>query len=221
MSSRSKVHTRYYNDMMQEVPSVTTILNIIAKPQLIYRAWELGKEGKDYQKEWSIKAGVGDIVHKMILHHLTGKEFQKSNYAPSDIDSAETCFIKYLDWEKENPFSALQVEKEMVSNSYGYGGTPDLVCVKDGRITLIDFKSGVAGKNGSGIYPSMGYQLAAYDHMLVENGTVCTNWMIVRIGRNEKEKIELKSFDSLDDYWDVFHKCLALFYSIEKCEGRN
>jgi hypothetical protein len=218
--SRSKIHTKY-SDSDGLVPSATTVLGIIAKPQLIHAAWELGTEGKDYRVEWGGKAAIGTIVHKMILNHLKNqREESFREYSRDEIEQAETCFIKYLEWEKNNPFTPIKVEQSMVSKHYRYGGTPDLVCIMNGQYTLIDFKSGKAGKNGSGIYDEMGYQLAAYDRMLIEEGIICKKWMIVRIGRDEKEGFEVKSFDVIEDYWDVFRDALNLYHSIQKCKGR-
>ena len=37
-------------------------------------------------------------------------------YSQQEIDQAETCFLKYLDWEKRNPFDIVLCEKPMVSH---------------------------------------------------------------------------------------------------------
>jgi hypothetical protein len=208
---KSKVHTKYVDDLYQPVPSVTTVLGVIAKPALIHAAWKLGCEGKDYRKAWGQKADVGTLTHKTILSHLTGIELSTREYSPEDVDQAETCFLKYLDWEKKNPFKVIKAETSMVSNCYGFGGTVDLLCDLQGYgVTLIDFKSGQA------IYDEMAYQLAGYHYLSVENNLTPQHWMIVRIGRDDKEGFEVRSYDNIEPYWEVFKAALSLYKSIAR-----
>lgn len=213
---KSKIHTKYQDDMFQPVPSVTTILQVISKPALIHSSWKLGTEGKDYRKVWGQKADVGTLTHKMILAHLSDKQADTREYSPQDVDQAETCFLKFLEWEKQNPFEIIMCEKPLVSNKLRFGGTPDLVCKLKDKITLIDFKS------GQDIYPEMGYQLAAYDYLLGEDGINCEAWMILRIGRNDKEGFEVASYDDVELDWFVFEAALNLVNAIARAkEGKN
>lgn len=215
LMSKNRTHTKYVDDMYQPLPSVTTILSIISKPALVHSAWKLGTQGIDYKKHWGQKADIGTLTHSMILAHLNDKQSDTRQYSPEDVDQAENCFLKYLEWEKRNPFEIVLCENPMVSLKHRYGGTPDLVCKLNGKNTLIDFKS------GNDIYPEMAYQLAAYDTMLMENDVPVEQWMILRIGRDETEGFEVKQFTDIEPYWFVFEAALKLHWAIEKTGGRR
>jgi len=206
---KTKVHTTYKNKEGTRVPGVTTILGVLAKPALIHWAWKLGCEGKDYRKERDQKADIGTMAHAMIMCHLKGEKFDDSDYSKNDIDKAENAFIKYLNWEKEHPFTAITVEKEMVSEKYRFGGTADLIAKSNGDIILVDYKT------GKGIYPEMAYQLAAYKYLAMEQGHEIANARILRIGRDESEGFEEKVFPDLGREWLIFENCLKI-YNMQK-----
>lgn len=56
----------YTNWWGKEVPSVTQVLSILAKPALVRWAWSLGMEGKDYREVRDERMNVGTLVHKRI-----------------------------------------------------------------------------------------------------------------------------------------------------------
>ena len=64
--SKFDIHTVYKTQDGEKVPSVTTVLNVLAKPALIYWAWDLGIKGIDYRKYRDDKADIGTLVHKQI-----------------------------------------------------------------------------------------------------------------------------------------------------------
>lgn len=51
-------------------------------------------------------------------------------------------------------------------DEYSYAGTTDLVCKLDGKVTVVDFKTGTKPKDKNG-YPEWPLQTAAYRHALV------------------------------------------------------
>jgi len=46
---RINIHPAYKDSSGETLPSVTMILNILAKPALIHWAWDLGTKGIDYR----------------------------------------------------------------------------------------------------------------------------------------------------------------------------
>ena len=46
----TKAHVRYRTKSGIMVPGTTTVLNLLAKPALVYWAWNLGMQGEDYRK---------------------------------------------------------------------------------------------------------------------------------------------------------------------------
>jgi len=204
-----KVHTQYKLANGQRVPSVTTVLNILGKPALIQWAWQCGIDGKDWKTVRDSAGDIGTLVHHLIMSHLTGQEPDTSEYSAQAIDQAESCLIRFWDWEKEHDLKGTLIETPLVSQVYGFGGTPDWYGLLDDYPTLIDFKT------SKGIYTEFFYQLGAYKVLLEEQGHVIGAARILRIGRDEVEGFEERRVNNLDKQWDVFRYCLAI-YKLQK-----
>ena len=111
MATKTKANQKYKMLSGEIVPSVTTVLGILAKPALIHWAWDCGMKGEDYRKVRDTAADIGTLAQFLILCHLKGEKPDLSEYSPADVDKAETCLIKYWDWEKANPFTPVLVKK--------------------------------------------------------------------------------------------------------------
>jgi len=126
------------------------------------------------------------------------------------MDKAENCLISFYNWVDENDVKPIDVESQLVSNLYGYGGTVDLYCWLNSIPTLVDFKTGKA------IYDEMFYQVAAYKQLLTEHKKEVAQVRIVRIGREESEGFDDHKVVKLDDYWNVFFYCLNIYKTQRK-----
>lgn len=62
----TKAHTRYRTKSGMIVPGVTTVLSLLAKPALIYWAWNLGMQGEDYRKIKEKAADIGTVTHYLV-----------------------------------------------------------------------------------------------------------------------------------------------------------
>jgi len=205
MPSKTKIHTIYKTKEGKRVPSVTTILGILNKPALLHWAWQLGVDGLDYREVRDQAADIGTLGHYLIMCHLKGQKPDTAGYSPQDLDKAETCLIKYWDWEKENPIEPILVEQILVSEQYGYGGTIDCLAKLNGNLMLIDHKTGRA------IYDEMFLQLAAYKQLLAEHGYFITSARILRIGRDENEGFEVREAGDLNKHFAIFCHCLEIY----------
>lgn len=203
--TKAKIHTVYKMADGTRVPSVTTILGVLNKPALLDWAWKLGVQGLDYKTVRDNAADIGTLAHGMVMAHLTGTEFDKSEYSPADVTQAENCLIKYWDWEKGHKIEVIEVEKPMVSEIYKFGGTIDCLAKVDGDLVLIDHKTGKA------IYSEMFYQLAAYRQLLSETGHNITSARILRIGRDDTEGFEERQMIDLDRHFELFKHCLEIY----------
>ena len=200
-----KVHTIYKNKEGVRVPGVTTALGILNKPALIYWAWDLGMQGIDYKAFRDDKADIGTLTHLLALSHEK-KELPDTDYfTQAQIDLAETCFLKYLDWRDRHKIESIFLEKQSVSERHQYGGTLDHYCLLDGIPTLLDYKTGKA------IYPEAFYQLSAYKNLLEEEGNEVKQCVILRLGRNEEEGFETKTMTDLSKQFAVFLSCLKIY----------
>jgi hypothetical protein len=206
---KSRAHIRYEMPDGTKIPGVTTVLGILNKPALVIWANRLGLQGIDSTKYRDEMADIGTLAHQMIVDYFKGNETDTSEYSKSQIELAENCLISFWAWEKEHKIEVILAEAPLISAEYGFGGTIDCFCKLDGQPTLLDFKTGKA------IYPEMFYQLAAYEQLLAEAGYLIEVTRILRIGRDENEGFEERSVGKLDNHFELFKHCLAI-YNLQK-----
>lgn len=201
----TNAHTKYIGKDGVQVPGVTTVLGILNKPALISWANRLGLQGIDSNKYKDKMADIGTLAHLLIMNHLKGEETDTGEFSKNDIALAENCFLSYLEWEKSHPVKPVLIEKPLVSDKYGYGGTPDCVCYIEDDLELLDFKTGKA------VYAEMFYQLAAYARLAHEHGYGIKKARILRIGRDANEGFEERVTNHLEREFEVFHHCLSIY----------
>ena len=209
MIEKTRIHTTYKLKSGERVPSVTTVLGILAKPALLDWAWRMGLEGLDYRAVRDNAADIGTLAHYLIMCGLKGQSPDTTEYSAQDIEKAETCLIKYWEWSKSHKVEPIMVEMPLVSEQYRFGGTIDFFGKIDSQPTLVDFKTGKA------IYSEFFYQLAGYNQLLAEAGQTIGAIRILRVGRNEEEGFEERVIKKLDNQWQVFLNCLKI-YNLQK-----
>lgn len=213
--SKVNAHTQYTMNTGDNVPGVTTVLDILAKPALIKWANNLGLKGIDSTKFKDKMADIGKIAHKMILAYLSKEPLITfPDYSKADIESAENCMKSYYEWEKVHTLEPIILETPLTSDIYGYGGTPDFIGMVDGQLELLDFKT------GNGIWPEHFYQLAAYRQLAIEQGHKVNRARILRIGRDDNEGFEERLITRFDDEFELFKHCLAI-YNLQKAMKRG
>ena len=207
--ANNKVHTVYKSISGKRLPSVTTILGaVLAKPALIKWAHGLGLKGIDMDGYRDELADIGKLAHRMILDHLRGEKTDTSHNTPQQVDLAENCFLKYLEWERQHSVEPLVVEEPLVSYEHGFGGTPDFYGNVDGQLCLMDFKTGKA------IYEDYWYQLGGYGLLLAER-PAC--YRILNIGRSEDEQFVEETRTSVERETEIFLHALAIY----KLKGKD
>ena len=207
-ASHIKEHTVYKTTDGVRVPSVTTILKVLDKSNyLVPWANKLGMEGIDAMKYRDEKARVGTLAHEMILSHFNKREPNLYDFSQREIDQAENSFLKALEWEKRHTINTILVEAHLVSEVNRFGGTIDLYADIDGKLELIDWKT------GNGIYPEFWFQLAGYGLLLDQQGQEVEARRIVNIGRDETENFieAVRPGPPLDDEIAIFRACQTIY----------
>ena len=200
-----KPHITYKNAAGKVVVGVTTALNMLAKPALIPWAYKRGLSGLDLYGSRDKAANIGTIVHARIMAYSQGEEIDKSNIAPDVWDATENSMRSFFEWAEPRDVTPLVVEQPLVSEKYGYGGTPDIYGIMDGDKTLLDFKT------GSGLYEEHYIQLAAYAHLLKEAGNEIKKIVILNIPKSSDDSFSLKSISADDKSMGLrFKKFLKL-----------
>ena len=209
MPNPAKIHTVYHKADGTRVPSVTTYLGVLGKPALIHWAWELGVQGLDYRKVRDQAGDTGTLVHYLILCQLKEEEPDLSYYTPQDLASAASPMNKFNEGLKGKILEPILLETPLVSETYGFGGTPDFYGRVDGVLTLLDFKT------GKEVYQEAFYQVAAYKRLLEELGYGVECAKIIRIGKSEDEGFEERATGNLEAHWEVFLACKKI-YELQK-----
>lgn len=207
------------------VPSVTTVLQIIAKPQLevwkvnqgILAALTLPRDKEECDdayikrvmadsKEQAIKAAEeGTRIHDAIEQSFSGG-FVPEKYAPH-VESTRAeitrLFPDVKDWIAEKSFA----------HEYGYGGKVDLHSPSTGIV--IDFK-GKDGdfSDGKKLAYDQHYQLAAYQAGLKLPANKCAN---IFVSRTHPGKVASHTWSEADVLTgqQVFFKALSLWQEIK------
>jgi hypothetical protein len=198
MSTAQRDSRGFYQIGTERYPSVTTILNIIAKPGL-YGFY--GKWGSRARLASAVYTEFGTAVHAA-CEHLIRKEMKKASTDPGlrmppavkkgKVDKAALAMRKLLGvndlsvrtavnnfrkWWKASGLTPISTEQTVHSQKYGYAGTLDLYAEKNDKQYVIDFKTG-------GIYEEYWLQLAAYRQACAEQGMSSNGAAVVQIPRD-------------------------------------
>ena len=217
------------------VPSVTGVLNTIAKPALVpwaakcaadliaaelkpgvaldeVQIRELAQRAKNAHRDQARKAaGIGSDVH------VWAERFARGENPPAPINAQIRAGVDaFISWTKAHDVKAVFVERKCFSRRHRYAGTVDLVAYIDGVAAVADFKT------SSGIWDEYALQLAAYQQALLEEGVVDddTDRWIIRFDKN------LGTFEAVklarDDYErDArgFRAALALYRTLNEMKA--
>ena len=176
-----KTHTKYSVDG-KEVIGVTSLEQKVHRYSygLVIWGWKEGIAGNDITKKKEKAADIGTITHALIMCHFAEMELDTSNLIPGNVEIAENAYLSFLEWLGKRVIEPIEVEKEMVSKRWGYGGTPDLIALEDGVVCLYDFKS------GSGIYDDHYWQTCGgYTPLAIENGFDIKKVKLIHIPKDE------------------------------------
>ena len=203
-----------------KLPSVTTILGVIAKPALIpwaaaqertaviaavkrayedtaelgemppiemfmeLAAAELEKE-KAYRNTLRRAAKIGTQVHERIEWEFRGELGRKRAAAPPALDSkeAERSFARATEWRKATNLKVLDTERMVASLHGQYAGTLDALVEVDGRVGVLDFKTGKRVYSEAFLQVGCAYRLA-----LAEEGIKTETSWVVLLPKNEEEE---------------------------------
>ena len=197
------------------VPSVTTILNVVAKPglntwlqtQVLLAALTLPRRENESEESWlervmtDSKSTGRDAMDRGTQMHGVLEQFysgQDSEY-PAYVDQVDKAITKHFgvqQWAAEASFAHPQ----------GFGGKVDL----NGSNIVIDFKSKDKLDKVAPYFEQI-MQLAAYRQGLGKPTARCANVFFTADG---DVKVIEHSEDDLDDAWRCF-ECLLLFYTIK------
>ena len=189
----------------QEVPGVTTALQVINKPALIQWGINLAlsyvseniKAGEKYdeiklkevlqaaktahRKKKEQAADFGTMVHEWIESYIKGK-----NPKPLVNELLQQACNTFVTWADQNNVKFTSSEKIIYSKKHNYAGTCDFTCEINGKKYVGDIKT------STGIYDEYALQTSAYRLALEEEtGEKYDGMIIVRVPKIEDDKVEI------------------------------
>lgn len=166
---------RFYEIGGERYPSVTTILNIIAKPGLQY--W-YGKHGNTKAGEITkASADLGSEIHAAIEAFIRAK-LKKKYTVPKLSPAGRKAFEQFKKWYAEAGIKPLGAEQRIYSKEYGYAGTLDIYFEKNGKRYVGDWKTGTR------VYPEAYLQNVAYRQACHELRMPSAGGVIIHVPRD-------------------------------------
>ena len=167
-----------------EYPSVTEILKVINKPDLV--EWFKRQDFGTILEESEKAVNIGDIVHD-VIHKLLKGERVELKIKPEYVSSVKNCINAFMEWKKQKGLEVVETERLVVHKKYFYAGTFDCLARVDGGLVLLDWKT-----SGS-IYKEYFVQLAAYkeayEYETNQPGAIKECW-VVRFGKNGEFEVQ-------------------------------
>lgn len=223
-------HAYFYEG--EKVPSVTTILSVIAKPALInwsanmaadyfkaqiapgisYDEIQLNtiwKEAKSAHYKKKVETGdIGTFVHNWVENYIKGID----QPVPTN-DGLRESTERFLKWQTDHKVKFLASEQVVYSRVHNYSGTLDFICTIGGRLVLGDLKT------SSGIYDEYWLQTAAYRQARTEEypQEKYVGQAIIRIGRDGD--FEFVESDDYQTHINGFIAALELHKVLDKLKN--
>lgn len=198
-------HSTYINKEDIEVPSATTILKILNKPSIAKWANSLGWRRKSYEKVLEERAFEGTVAHELFHEYLFNEGAKFDTSTPERRKFLKDNLNTFKDFLTTCKLDPIWGEKSFSSDRYG--GTVDLYCNLDGKLTILDFKT------SKSFYSTHFIQLGAYIQLLEETGLKVEQVAILKI-RDGIHKIKIIPRDEMDEYIEIFNRMTDLFYLI-------
>ena len=134
--------------------------------------------GKGAHRKLILKAAeVGTEVHKRIEWEFKRElKIERDETTPTlSTPEAENAFQRWTEWRQQVKLKVIAIEKRIFSTLFGYGGTLDLLAEVNGKLSILDFKTGKA------IYREAFLQNVAYKMAAMEEGIQLETGWIVRL----------------------------------------
>ncbi len=211
-------------------PSVTNVLGVINKPGLapwarnsalesvqkallaragmtesITTEWvadviDQARQTPDFKRDQA--AGFGTQAHELIDRIIQGLE-------PEVPPELEAVVNNFMAWRAASGIDIRLTEAMLYSAKYRYAGSADAIAYRDGKLILLDWKT------GNGIYPEYGLQVAAYAKALEEmTGEPVSEAWTVRLGRTGPD-FESQRVVDLDRAFISFRAALYLWRALQ------
>jgi hypothetical protein len=189
----------YQDGTSNMLPRLTSVLNVLAKPGLVWWAANAERElcldaaeethlspmthvtfrermlailgdKKAHQKASQKAKDIGSETHALIQHDLRGR-LGKFEPEPEHSEQAALAFMAWEDWRNIQDFEPVHCEIPIASSRLEVGGTCDAAGASSNGFIVCDWKSSKRSKSApDGIYFEAKIQVAVYRALGIEMG---------------------------------------------------
>jgi len=199
-----------------EVPSVTTVIAQLNKPQLVNWAARLARQGIHWEDVRNEAADIGTLVH-MMAENFIKKQSCDFTHHPHYTKACK-AYSAFQNWMGVNQVEFLGSEISLVHHQKKFGGTIDIIAKVNGIMTLLDLKT-----SGS-LSEDYNYQVCAYQYLfekgnLNDTGTARTfpvypieQAILLRVDKNAGI-FEERVIHDFEKYQKIFFLLLDLWHN--------
>jgi hypothetical protein len=218
------------------LPSVTTILGILAKPELeIWKQEQVllasltlpkidGEDDKSYIKriiedskaQSEVAIGFGKAVHTYC------EGIVKRENVPQEVIDLIPEKTREAIKDLFKTFEEVIYSEKSLANSH-FAGTLDLLIKKDGKLYLPDIKTqGTTEGKPFRVYDTWEYQMSAYRRLAIDNNIIPfdseLHSAVIAVSSKEEGRVEWIDVEKqrIDKGWRVFESLMKTYYMIKE-----
>lgn len=189
----------------QVLPGVTSVLNVIHKPELTAWIGRLGTTEANRQRDAA--AGHGTTVHAAC--EAIANAWVECGDPPSIAPELTVYTDRFRSWLDANVHRVIAAEPRVASRVHGVAGSIDLVAeMLDGSRAIIDLKT------GSTVPDTTPLQTSAYGRLLFEQeGIQTTRRIAIHLPRKSPGELSVIEYpaETEPEDWRVFLCCLIVW----------
>lgn len=186
-------------------PSVTQVLDVLAKPFLIFWYGKYGTAHCDKVKKEG--ADVGTMFHTDVENRILSKPEQ---FTPINVQIKRMVDSLFNLWVLPQGIRVLHTEVSLEDKELRFHGTFDAVILMNGRLYIVDWKT--SNQMDEVNHP---LQLAAYAYLwnVVHPEAPIDAGIIVRVDKKKAfdPTKDIETYDQLSHYFDEFKNARSLF----------
>ena len=204
------IHENYYNSDGIQIPSVTEVIKLLNKPELVEWANWLGLNHKSSTLFTKNAALNGTLVHYIIEKDIKKKILDVNIIDNLSIDNymkVHNAYNSFKRWKKD--YEPKFINSEMKLKNDEVGGTVDCICKVNKEKVMVDFKTSKKA------YPSYFIQLAGYNYLLRTTKDIkldCVAILVLDKNKYRYDYIQM-DIDYLEERYErIFLLLLELYY---------
>jgi len=193
----------------KQVPSVTTILQVLGNKEIIKWANMLGFRHIDYDTELNRLADSGTLIHTIVQHIVDPSLANEPIVFKDKLEEEKYTKIadKFSNMIKDYSYNTIFTEKTFVSSKLGYGGTIDWFAEMSGFNMLNDFKS------SKRVYMKHLLQLGGYYNLMTENGYKIDGGSIILVNERISTLYPINQKD-IDELGKIFNSIYFVYQNV-------